>query len=76
MPIAGIRIMPLNNVPVIAPSVLIAYSKLMPVPLACARRGDRGAQQRQRDAHHRGGNGEDRERAHESRHRQHAERIW
>ena len=26
--------MPLNNVPVIAPSVLIAYSKLMPVPLA------------------------------------------
>ncbi len=35
MPIAGIRISPLNNVPVIAPSVLIAYSKLMPVPLAC-----------------------------------------
>ena len=35
MPIAGIRISPLSNVPVIAPRVLIAYSKLMPVPLAC-----------------------------------------
>ena len=75
MPIAGIRIRPLSNVPVIAPSVLIAYSKLMPVPLAWPGT-ETAASAAARDAHHRGGNRENRERAHEARHREHAERIW